>query len=873
MQTASPERLAENEPATPQQFQFDHRKILDLLRTLRPTLKFAAEGELFRFVLPDETPIYSSPEERSSHRREIIGPDDEPTKRKVSIVFHTHPDDYEFHPNDLTHPPTNVYRGKPKKSRDPNVKIHAVQMGVGTIGGDYQKDVIQRLYDKGHFDYDPKHKEMVSGWLADPTVRGTLITGRNRSKAEMMEHPSYDHSGGPEADEKNDDLKHIPGYLEDHGIHSKFVPGETWSQFIRDTAGKHTGLRRNKANAERETPEGERKDYVGMSSYEPQEKRYYHERPDGSIEDVTDRLLPHVKENDEGKNQGLAGDDPVKYRNPHIENAMAIHDGDKKQVFDTHLNRPYLARVRPFIENMIAKLASPFAPKAPVTPTAHVGDMLDRMTGGIAPTPPEKKSATPKVSEKQLTDMSMEGMLGLPKPKSFGISESAGVHPLLANTRLAKHLRVLQKSKEYANDGEMQEAITRALAGQNEMGLKGGVDPFAQIGERLAKDGRQDWANAYRWKHIARGMKMDKAIEDTVNKLVKPGQKDVFLKVVDQLVARDKDGLYSTNQEDIDKMAGSRKTKHEKVWAALREAVKGVGISGKVTDRMILHSLLRHAQREQQRGMDPRERTKHFDPRQSEKQYDPIKGVGQATSGGFPYYTGPAKNINNPERYRRDGEPFRFALWGQQARIVFGQAIDALRSSMMRKDRSESVYDAAPKGIVEKDSRLGVAHPYAPKEKVEKTIPPEKPKFTPEQLAAWRSQHLPESKPVELPKIGEGKHFVHLFKTGTNIPFIQVHGNTEGAARAIANQYAKNHAALTGIYKTAKESARQKGLLTPGMSRQQELEAVWKHPDQQEFFNQAKEHVANMRQQAGRPANKEIGIKTSAGLRLNRDEI
>jgi hypothetical protein len=456
----------------------------------------------------------------------------------------------------------------------------------------------------------------MSQWLSDPAISGRRIIGHSE----------------PDAANPNQ-MKSVPGYIDHYNgqrvakglppIENPFAPGTAWHTSVPDLSGKKTTI---SVHGSADTG----KEYGGVTNYVPHTVRYFREHPGGVVEDVTDALKPLVRKRESGANQGT--EKKVRHVVPHMENFMGLHADGEHSAFLSNLGRDDLKNMRGHIYDAIKGLTPAPADEPISVPAA---------AAAAGPTPAPDLAAAPQPVAKT--------------PRKKGISERDGVHSLIAGTRLAHHLRILES--HYTNDPQMKALLAHAIGGGVETGKVDGKDAFAQIGERLAKDGRSDWANAYRWNRIGSGFKLDQATKKVVDSLVRQGQPNMYEKVVKQLIPT------TNGKVDVSKMDARQRA----FWDKLRAATP----RGKDQDQIIYRSLLRHAFREQDRTQN-----------RTNKAFDWLPG-----------YVGPASGTHNAERFYRDGDLIRFESGDE----YYDRMFDTIRD-MWEHSKKEAGPVAAKKG-------------------------------------------------------------------------------------------------------------------------------------------------------------------------------
>jgi hypothetical protein len=160
------------------------------------------------------------------------------------------------------------------------------------------------------------------------------------------------------------------------------------------------------------------------------------------------------------------------------------------------------------------------------------------------------------------------------------------VDPMLANTRLAYHLKDLATTYKGSHVGRLAE---KALKG--EWGAPNtGTDPFTELGTQLTNGGHQ-LGKAYNWNKIHEALVVDNAVRDYIHNRVKGNfGNNLFRKVA----------------ESYANVAGRKAANHEDFWTGLRQHLQtklgkdslyGMDKSN-LTDEKLFRSLRRQAYRE-----------------------------------------------------------------------------------------------------------------------------------------------------------------------------------------------------------------------------------------------------------------------------------
>jgi hypothetical protein len=282
-----------------------------------------------------------------------------------------------------------------------------------------------------------------------------------------------------------------------------------------------------------------------------------------------------------------------------------------------------------------------------------------------------------------------------------------GVDDLIAGTRLAYHLKSIERRHAGAEAGRL---ATLALQGHSRD--EGGRDVYAALGHELRRAG-DEAGDAYRWEHINNGLRLDRAVARHFNSPafdaalaphLRGGTKEQFAKKLGTLLTTDWDArqLDVDTIDDADRrhVAQARLNKDRQMLghafvgetvAALNALVRRAGVRGQVTPAVLGRSLLRHAFRAEDRE----------------------ELAGGHSRGGFaplPVAVGPAsaaKRQWNPERFRRDvraDDPFA----GQSvvecvaeavSRTEAGRPVTAVQVALERREAAERFQMARPRLI------------------------------------------------------------------------------------------------------------------------------------------------------------------------------
>lgn len=290
----------------------------------------------------------------------------------------------------------------------------------------------------------------------------------------------------------------------------------------------------------------------------------------------------------------------------------------------------------------------------------------------------------------------------------------SGVDKQIAGTRLAYHLRQLQK--EFAGHAGGPGAAIRTLATKALAG-KTGRDPYKELGG-LLKQSKHGLANAYNWNRVTEGLNVDSAVKD----------------YIDAIAAKEKaksgDDFYQRVANHFDLKNGRQvgNDKHGRFWDGLRNHIKskfgGVVDSVHLSDDRLNRSIQRHSAREQDRvdveGKEPGVSWKesfNWTPAKIGSSKD-APGVYESAERFRRYDTDPVKYAGLAERLRNllspQGQRIADKVGGflKDERPTLGTAMKAVDESMAQdaRDKQQDREDQRLWGGTDDSSKRGIFH-------------------------------------------------------------------------------------------------------------------------------------------------------------------
>lgn len=240
-----------------------------------------------------------------------------------------------------------------------------------------------------------------------------------------------------------------------------------------------------------------------------------------------------------------------------------------------------------------------------------------------------------------------------------------GVDDQLAGTRLAYHLRQIEQEHSTGRPEDQKIAILAKAALEGHGSLHGIPDTYAALGEALRANGKENWANAYRWHRMKYGLITDRKIavalknpklDEFLGKVIKKGDKTMFLRTMARLAMSD-----PAKQSDADQRLWAHPAMQH-VWKSLK---KHTGVGNRPgADRIVAQSVLRHLFRAEDRRESSMSRSASGRVPASPSQGLPArsKHSWQELFEMLPAFLrkNAKRDTSNPERFRA-GDPVRLA--------------------------------------------------------------------------------------------------------------------------------------------------------------------------------------------------------------------